>query len=209
MSPKTGAPLPAAEGRRRRRLLGWVWALAAAGLAVVLATIWALGPTLGTALWGKPVFLVPPTPERYATTVFDIAERQGIYAGSELFAVARARAEEAVAHADSIADTYPHIDAVLAAAGGKHSTLILPGVVPRERGADLVPTVESDGQVVTVTLPATDAGWDGQAYVDAVAPALVEELRGDGCAVMLDLRGQHRWGYGAHARRCVTAVAGW
>lgn len=100
-----------------------------------------------------------------------------------------ARAEEAVGHADSVADTYPHIDAVLAAAGGKHSTLVLPGVVPKERQADLIPTVESGGQVVTVILPATDASWDGQAYVDAVAPALVESLRGDGCAVILDLRG--------------------
>lgn len=189
MSTKTGAPLPVAEGRRRRRRLGWVGGIIATGLVVGLAAIWAFGPTIGTALLGRPVFLVPPTPERYATTVFDIAGRQGIYAGSELFAVTRARAEEAVGHADSVADTYPHIDAVLAAAGGKHSTLVLPGVVPKERQADLIPTVESGGQVVTVILPATDASWDGQAYVDAVAPALVESLRGDGCAVILDLRG--------------------
>ena len=163
--------------------------IVATGLVVVLTAVWAFGPTIGTALLGRPVFLVPPTPERYATTVFDIAARQGIYAGSELFAATRARAEEAVIHADSIADTYPHIDTVLVAAGGKHSTLVLPGVVSRERGVDLRPTVDSDGRVVTVTLPATDTSWDSQAYVDAVVPALVESLREDGCAVILDLRG--------------------
>lgn len=189
MLTKTGASLSAVEDRRRRRIIGWLLGIAATGLVVVLTAVWAFGPIIGTALLGRPVFLVPPTPERYATTVFDIAARQGIYAGSELFAATRARAEEAVIHADSIADTYPHIDAVLAAAGGKHSTLLLPGVVPKKRGADLVPTVESDGQVVTVTLPATDVSWDGQAYVDAVAPALVESLRSGGCAVILDLRG--------------------
>lgn len=172
-----------------RMVLRWLGGITAALLIVLVILVWSFGPTWGTALLGKPVFIGTPSPERYAGTVFDIAERHGIYAGSDRFALIRAEAEEAVAEAESLADTYPHIDAVLHAAGGQHSTLLVPGMVDRERGAGLLPTVESDGQVVTVTLPATDATWDGREYVDAVAPALVEALNAGACGVVVDLRG--------------------
>lgn len=188
MPSKTGAPRSLAAGHRLRRVVRWLSGISATLLIVVVILVRSFGPTWGTSLLDRPVFIGTPSPERYAKTVFDIAERQGIYAGSERFALIRAEAEEAIASADSLADTYPHIDAVLDAAGGKHSTLLIPGLVDQERSAGLLPTVDSDGHVVTVTLPATDATWDGQEYVDAVAPALVGAFRAGACGAVIDLR---------------------
>lgn len=168
----------------------WKWSAGLLGLILVIGTglVWVLGPTYGMAVAGKPVFPVPPSPQRYAGTVFDIAQRQGIYAGTPEFTRARELAEEAILDADSYADTYPHIDAVLTAAGGEHSRLLLPGQVPPERGAGDLPTVGTDGQVVTVTLPATDETWNGREYADAAAVPLVAAANNGACGVILDLR---------------------
>lgn len=181
----------AVEKQRGRTAFVWLGGLLAAVITAVVALVWALGPTLGMPLVGKPVFLFPPSPERYAQAVFDIAEKHGIEAQSDRFAAARAQAETAIEDADSTADTYPDIDAVLTAAGGRHSTLLLPGAVPPERTRGAIPTVASTGGVVTVTLPATDVTWDNAAYVDAVAPPLVRALEGGACAAVIDLRGNN------------------
>ena len=171
--------------KARRWLLGLVAAVIVAGLGVV----WIFGPTYGTALVGRPVFLLKPSPQRYATTVFDIAERHGFYADSAEFARARQLAEEDLAEADSIADTYPLIDSVLKAAGGKHSTLVVPGRISPERESAPLPTVETQKGIVKVTLPPTDQQWDGQEYADAAAKPLVAALEGGACGVIVDLRG--------------------
>lgn len=172
-----------------RNVFTWLGGVLALIIATTLVMVWTFGPVWGVSIVGKPVFLLPPSPERYAHAVFDMAERQGLHAGSAEFAEVRARAEEAVKDAESAADTYPHIDSVLTAAGGKHSTLLVPGSIPEQRTQGSLPSVDVNGRVASVSLPATDVEWDNAAYMDAAAPPLIGALNDGACAAVVDLRG--------------------
>lgn len=68
---------------------------------------------------GKPVFMGHVTPKRYAASVLELAQMQGIYADSPEFAAARAKAEEVAANATSTAELYEVPDEALEAAGGQ------------------------------------------------------------------------------------------
>lgn len=200
--------------KKRTKILAWLGGIAAVIVVAGFALVWVFGPTMGAMLTGKPVFLVPPSPERYASAALDLMEAQGIHGDSPEFAEARAEAERMLASADlkDYSDTWPALDLAIAAAGGKHSKVIRPnggngdgsgGSAP----ADAEPTVTSErvrgeggsgdgggARVLTATVPThggDGGGPESQRYADALASGIAREVKAGACGAIVDLRGNY------------------
>ena len=173
----------------RKLLIGCAGFLAIVALVAVAATyLW--GPAYGIALLGRPVFVVPPTPERYAAAVLDTAASRGMHASSDEFTRARAEAEAAADQADDISEIHDELDAALTAAGGRHSGLITSGQMEEALAQPVEqPTVTVDGGVATATVPAHLVEHDGQAYADRLAHGIHDVVADGVCGVIVDLRG--------------------
>lgn len=159
-------------------------------VAAVAVYIW--GPSYGAAMLGRPVFVLPPTPERYAAVVLDTAQQRGVYASSPEFDRARTAAEDAADQADDITEIHDELDAALIAAGGKHSRLLSPD----ERKEDLAtsaqqPAVTIDGPVATATVPAHRLEDDPQLYANTLARGIDDAVGQGVCGMVVDLRGNN------------------
>ncbi|MFD5869276.1 S41 family peptidase [Corynebacterium sp. NPDC060344] len=189
------------------KLLSWFGGVIAALLIVALAAVHFFGPSVGAMVVGKPIFLVPPSPSRYANVALDIMQEQGIYGDSPEFAAARAEAERMLDGADlrDYADTWPALDLAIDAAGGKHSKVLRPegdgqgtgDDAGDEAGSDAAPAVTSEdtaagGRVLTATVPAhggDSGGPESQRYADTLAAGIAGETRAGACGAIVDLRG--------------------
>jgi carboxyl-terminal processing protease len=175
----------------KKTLIGCSGIILLLGLVASVAVyIW--GPAYGAAILGRPIFLLPPTPERYAAVVLDTAQQRGVYASSPEFDRARAVAEDAADQANDIDEIHDELDAALIAAGGKHSRLI----APDQREEDLAtsaqqPTVVVDGRVATATVPAHRLEDDSQLYADTLSRGIDDAVEHGACAVIVDLRGNN------------------
>lgn len=61
----------------KKILIGCSGVIAVLALAAV-AALYVWGPAYGAALLGRPIFVVPPTPERYTAVVLDTAQQRGV-----------------------------------------------------------------------------------------------------------------------------------
>lgn len=168
---------------RRRVILG---AAALAALVIGGTGAWAVheyGPRFG-------VYLLPPSPERYAEIVIDRLDT-GYYAEGPEWAAARAALVHAAPAATSYEELYPLIDAATRAAGGKHSVF-----QPREtrEGASasdpILPTVSVAEGVGIVTLPEL-VDPDDRAqhdYADVIATGIAAHAD-QACGWIVDVRG--------------------
>ncbi len=164
-----------------------VGAIVAVLVVAVVSGIWFLGPTLGFAFLGKPIFLVA-TPTRYANFAFDMARNQGIYADTPEFQQVLEQAEAEMETVESVADTHPIIEKVLKAAGGKHSKLVSPSENEAAAAEESkMPTVTTADGIVTIVVPGIWQGPQGQQYADTAAAGLAEQTA-QACGVIVDLR---------------------
>ena len=180
---------------RLRLVLSSVLALALVGL---MALAWGLGPRLGIALTGRPLFLLPPSPQRYAATVLEVADLQAIHADSPDYLAARERALAVAKGASSTAEVHDALDAALTAAGGKHSGIL--SAAEREEWAISDPTppqVVISGSIAIATVPAFDGfASDGRRYAEILGRGLDSALSGPASCVIVDLRGNGGWDMG-------------
>ena len=173
----------------KKMLIGCSGIVAVLALAAV-AALYVWGPAYGAALLGRPIFVVPPTPERYAAVVLDAAQQRGVYASSSEFAQARAAAEDAAAQAEDVAEIHDELNAALAAAGGKHSRLL----TPEEREDYLTttlqqPVVVARDAVAVAAVPAHRMEDDSRDYANRLAHGLDRAVDDGACGVVVDLRG--------------------
>lgn len=164
--------------------------IALAGGALALVHVY--GPSYGIMVTGTPIFLVPPSPEKYATTVLEATDLLALNADSPEYADARARAVEASKSARDYSELYDPLKDALKAAGGKHSNLVSPQTRAdvAEKSPLVDPTVTVDGGVVIATVPEFDGfTGDGQSYADSVAKGLDGALSAGACGAIVDLRG--------------------
>lgn len=158
-------------------------------LALVLlagAAVHFLGPTMGAMLLGRPVFLFPPGPERYADTVISLAQSMAVNSDSAEFRAEVERVREKAREVSTPADLHDDLDALLKAAGGKHS-----GLVTKERlaeGTDTPPAVSRTGGVILATVPSIGRDGEVRGYADSLAHGIDAEA-GQACGVIVDLRG--------------------
>ena len=174
----------------KKRVLTIIVAMLSALLLAVAALVFVYGPTLTAMLTGTARFAGTQTPKRYSTTVLALAE-QGIYADSEEFEEAKARAKEAAKQADTLYDVYPALEDAVKAAGGKHSRLIEPGNpnLGWAIGQKTEPAVSVEGGVAVATVPGVDRHSDVQGYADTLATGLASARDGGACGTVVDLRG--------------------
>ena len=192
------------------KIFGWLTGTASVLIIATLVLVYAFGPTMGAMIVGKPVFLLPPTPERYASAALDIMEEQGIHGDSPEFAAARAEAERMLDAAElrDYSDTWPALDLAIDAAGGKHSKVLRPegaadgnddgaGDGGDGDAADAMPTVTSEeatggARVLTATVPTHggDAGGPvSRRYAETLADGIARENAAGACGAIVDLRG--------------------
>ncbi|WJZ03498.1 S41 family peptidase [Corynebacterium freiburgense] len=172
----------------KRTTIRVITTISAIFLTAILVIVWLYGPIVGALLFARPVFIVT-TPHRYATLAFDYAESQGIYSDTPEFKQVREKAEAELAHVHSIEETHPLIESVLKAAGGKHSGLISPedNVAATTENSEM-PSVTSQGDIVTVRLPSVGRGPVTQEYADTAAEGLAKTMP-NACGAIVDLRG--------------------
>ncbi|BAJ74973.1 periplasmic protease [Microbacterium testaceum StLB037] len=160
--------------------------MAAVVLAVCGAAAWGLheyGPRFG-------MYLMPPSPQRYAEIVVDRLDT-GYYASGPEWTAARAALVHAAPAARSYEDLYPLIDAATRAAGGKHSVFQPPTAREHAKASDpTLPTVTVSGGVGVVTLPELIDPDDRaqQDYADVVATGIAAHAD-QACGWIVDVRG--------------------
>lgn len=166
------------DRKKTRRLA--LWSILVGVLCAALWTVMRYGPLYG-------FYLVPPSPQRYGEIAIELMERQGMYASGSAWATAKKDAQKALETAQSYADTYPALEALVKKAGGQHSFLRAPGE-NADAAASRPPRVSLEDGIARVTLPAFSGTSD-----EAVAYAMtaVEGLRRmpDVRGAMIDLRG--------------------
>ncbi|KTR96204.1 hypothetical protein NS220_03170 [Microbacterium testaceum] len=168
---------------RRRYVIG---AVAAVALAVCGAAAWGLheyGPRFG-------VYVLPPSPQRYAEIVVDRLDT-GYYASGPEWTAARAALVHAAPSARSYEELYPLIDAATRAAGGKHSAFQPPASREDANASDpVLPTVSAAEGVGIVTLPELVDPDDRaqQDYADVVATGIAAHAD-QACGWIVDVRG--------------------
>lgn len=176
----------------RKRLLVAFSSLLALVLVGLMAIAWGFGPRLGIALTGRPFFLLPPSPERYAETILEVADHQAIHADSDEYLAARERALAVAKDASSTAEVHDALEAALEAAGGKHSGIL--NAVEREEWAQSDPApspgVTVLGAIAIATVPAFDGfASDGRLYAETLGRGLDSALSGPATCAVVDLRG--------------------
>lgn len=154
---------------------------------ILLASLGAVhryGPSIGARYLGRPVFLVKPSPRRYSELAIELGMRYGIYAMTMVahkgLLVARAK----MPRTHTMADAHALSDAVLKAAGGKHS-----GVVDSAPTSDIAasPSVRREGNTVVITLP----GFSSPEAANTTSKGLIRELESGATSVIIDLRDAH------------------
>lgn len=155
---------------------------------LLFASLYVFGPYLG-AMLGQPIYLIPPSPERYGRVALDFMETMGLYAGDDAWQQARQEAEAAIERVDSREDVDPILEKAAKVAGGKHSFIMTPEE-NQEKDAGThatLPQVDRQGEILLLTLPGFMGNRDqAQAYADALAQAI--DANRDVQGVIVDLR---------------------
>jgi carboxyl-terminal processing protease len=185
---RTTSPSVTSQKRRRRRLV--LGSLAVAVLAVGGTAVWGVheyGPRFG-------VYLLPPSPQRYAEIVVDRLDT-GYDAAGPAWTAARSALLDAASTATDYDQLYPLIDEATRVAGGKHSSF---QPAPTDASADAsadapeltLPTVTISGGVGVVTLPelVDPAERVQQDYADIVAAGIAASAD-EACGWVVDVRG--------------------
>jgi carboxyl-terminal processing protease len=184
------ARLPRGGRSRKRCVLRRVLVgLGGAVLVLVAGGGWAVhayGPRFG-------LYLVPPSPQRYAEVALEILE-SGYDARGPAWEAERARVVAAVEGASGYADLYEVLAEATAVAGGTHSSFLTPEeTTASERGATTAfvePTVTTQDGVTTVTVPGVGSVSEElqQRYADVLARSIADAAPGT-CGWVVDLRG--------------------
>lgn len=155
-------------------------------VALSLAATYVIGPRFG-------IWIVPPTPQRYAQNVVDHLNG-GYYATTPEWQTWRAKVLEAGSTATTIDELYPVIATATKVAGGKHSFFRTPSEASsndQQAAADFkAPTLATAGRITTITVPELGgvSADQLQQYADTAAQG-IEAAAPTTCGWVIDLRG--------------------
>ena len=139
---------------------------------------------------GMPLYLLPPSPERYGQVAIELLD-SGLYAHGEAWQKARREALDSVKTDKSYEDTYPAITKAMHVAGGKHTFFSPQPVVGRDSKSPVVftlPRLERRGDYIHISLPPF-VGTTAQAeeYANTLANGL--QAHKDAKGVVINLAG--------------------
>jgi carboxyl-terminal processing protease len=183
--------MPHARRRRKRLLLIGIPALCAALAAGALVA--------NPYLERLNIFIVPPTPERYAALAVEHM-RPGLRADGDSYAAVAREVDRRVDGASSYRDTYPALQDAAVRLGGGHSAFLDPPAADAYFGSGssaddepTVPTVSTENGVSTLILP-THVGGDSavnQRYIDAAVDGITAAAPATTVGWVLDLQDNH------------------
>lgn len=166
------------------KILGTIFVL---GIAAIIGLVHVYGPIVG-AQFGKPIYIFPPSTERYVKDAVQLIGSGGYYAEGEEWEKQKEKALQQAEKVSSYEEAYPIIEESLKIAGGKHATLLAAEDVKEMHASDEMPTVKRQDDIAIITLPAiTDAGTNGQEYAEIPLKFLQENK--DVKGVIIDLQG--------------------
>ncbi|XUK64006.1 TSPc domain-containing protein [Plantibacter sp. RU18] len=169
--------------RWRLGIGGGVLALLVAGGAYAVHTF---GPKFG-------VYIVPPSPERYADIALEMME-EGYYAKGAEWDAARAEVKQAAIQATNYQELHAPLAQAASVAGGKHSFFFTPTEAEAlaENGSAkfIAPTVSAEAGVTTITVPELgDVSTDQQAEYAEAAVSGISSADARTCGWIIDVRG--------------------
>lgn len=144
------------------------------------------GPTLGTQLVGKPIYIFPPSPERYGKLAIEIIDENGYYAYDERWQEQKEKALREIKNISSYEEAHSIIAESVKVGGGKHS-LFYADKENYDSIQQVMPVVERKGDILSIKLPGiADGEKYGKEYAEIVLKGLKENS--DVKGVMIDLR---------------------
>lgn len=153
---------------------------------IIISLLHFYGPTVGARL-GMPIYLFPPSAERYGKIAIEIMDSNGYYANNEAWEKQKEKAMNEMKELSSFEETYPIIEESLKVAGGKHSFLMSEDNFQEKKVKDEMPVVEKLEDIAIIELPAIlDAQSNGKKYAEIVLKFLQEnqDIKG----VIIDLQ---------------------
>lgn len=170
-----------------KKIMKWIGASLLILIVIVLFLLHFYGPTVGAQL-GMPIYLFPPSPERYGKIAIDIMDSKGYYADNEKWDVQKEKALKEIKTISEYEEAYPIIEKALKVAGGKHSFLLTTVSEKKESLKDEMPVVEKIDNIIIIKLPSImDAKKNGKEYSQIVLEFLQNNK--DAKGVILDLQG--------------------
>lgn len=159
-------------------------------LVLVMAGVFFLyqyGPIIG-AQFGRPIYVFPPSPERYGKVALEIMDRMNGHGLGKEWDMHLTQALESLDQTDSYEETYPIIEDALEMAGGKHSFLLTEQNEEAYFAQNELPTVKRQGKIGYIQLPSLANGFEnGKDYAETVLTFLEQNQSIAG--IVIDLRG--------------------
>jgi carboxyl-terminal processing protease len=178
------------EGRGPRR-----GCLVASGIGVlVLALVLGGGAWLVNSYGPRfGIYLVPPSPERYAEIALETMD-EGYYAVGPDWAAARDDVRRTAQSATDIDELYEPLARAARVAGGKHSVFLAPQEAEQAAGdaeeGFTAPTVRTDHGITTVSIPPVGSvSEDRQTEYAETAARGIADAEPTTCGWIVDLRG--------------------
>lgn len=155
-------------------------------IIITLPLLHFYGPTVGARL-GMPIYLFPPSVERYGKVSIGIMDSNGYYANNEKWEEQKIKALNEIKKLSTYEESYPVIEESLKIAGGKHSFLLLKDDLQEKKSKDEMPVVGRLEDILIIELPSIlDAQNNGKKYAEIVLEFLGEnqDIKG----VVIDLQ---------------------
>lgn len=155
-------------------------------LIAIVSILHFYGPTVG-ARFGMPIYLFPPSAERYGKIAIEIMDSDGYYATNSTWEEQKEKAMSEIESVSSVEETYQIIEESLKVAGGKHSFLMLENDFQEQKGKDEMPVSERLEDIAIIKLPAIiDAQNNGKEYAERILTFLHanQDIKG----VVIDLQ---------------------
>lgn len=169
-----------------KRLMKWLGSFLLILTVIIFFLVHFYGPTVG-ARFGMPVYLFPPSEERYGEIAIEIMDSNGYYTNNEAWEEQKEKAMSEIEGKSSFEETYPTIEESLKVAGGKHSFLMPEGDLQERKLEDEIPTVERANDILVIDLPPIlDAQSNGKKYAEIILESLQENQ--DVKGVVIDLQ---------------------
>lgn len=169
------------------KLIKWLTIILSIFVIAGIFLVYQFGPVVG-AQFGKPIYIFPPSAERYGKVAIDMIELNGYYAKGEKWEELKEKLENEMKRVSVYKDTYSLIEEALQEGGGKHSFLLTKENQQSLSAQDEMPVVTREGDVLIIRLPKhSDAASNGKQYAESVLQEIQKNVDIKGAIV--DLRG--------------------
>jgi carboxyl-terminal processing protease len=175
------------HARRRRKRLLFI------GIPALCAALAAGALLANPCLERLSIFIVPPTPERYAALAVE-QMRSGLLADADTYEAVAREVDKRVDGASRYSDTYPALQDAAVRLGGGHSAFLDPNAADGYFGSAGTADDEATVPTVSTDILPTHVGGDSavnQRYIDAAVDGITAAAPATSVGWVLDLQDNH------------------